>query len=72
MLLLAPVWMQLAHLVAAQLVWLALVHFLSVALEEESAGTSAIRGSEPVELQVTEVGTLAILGLDGSESQEGS
>lgn len=72
LLLLAPVWMQLAHLVAAQLVWLALVHFLSVALEEESAGRSAIRGSEPVELQVTEVGTLAILGLDGSESQEGS
>ena len=47
MLMLAPTWMQLAHLLAAQLVWLALMRFLSVALEAEPTDLFEALGIEP-------------------------
>jgi cytochrome c oxidase assembly protein subunit 15 len=56
MMMLAPTWMQLAHLLAAQLVWLALVRFLSVALEEEPADLFEALGIAPPEVVVTEGG----------------
>ena len=53
-LLLAPTWMQLVHLLAAQLVWLALVRFLSAALEEEPADVFEALGIEPPDVTITE------------------
>ncbi|MBM4357694.1 MAG: COX15/CtaA family protein [Deltaproteobacteria bacterium] len=64
MLMLAPTWMQLAHLLAAQLVWLALVRFLSTALEAEPGDLFEALGVEPPVVTVTEGGAPTILGAD--------
>jgi cytochrome c oxidase assembly protein subunit 15 len=64
MLMLAPTWMQLAHLLAAQLVWLALVRFVSVALEAEPGDLFEALGIEPPVVTVTEGGAPTILGAD--------
>jgi heme A synthase len=42
MMMLAPIWMQIVHLLVAQLLWLVLIRFVSCALEDESRETEAL------------------------------
>lgn len=61
---LAPTWMQIAHLLAAQLVWLALVRFVSAALEAAPADLFEALGIEPVDVAVMQGGTPNVVGAD--------
>jgi heme A synthase len=70
MLMLAPTWMQVAHLLMSQYVWLALVRFFATALEAAPADLYEALGIEPGEVDIAEGGTLTVRGVDDDEAPD--
>ncbi|MBM4376060.1 MAG: COX15/CtaA family protein [Deltaproteobacteria bacterium] len=68
MLMLAPTWMQLAHLLVSQYVWLALVRFFATALEAAPTDLYEALGIEPTEAEIAEGGSLTVRGLEAADA----